>query len=119
MKIIIVGCGKVGQTLAEKLCNDGNEITVIDLSPAKVAAVTNRVDVMGVVGNGAKHSTLREAQIASAQLFIAVTDSDELNLLCCMIAKGCISAKRKTACFFGKLLLVKVCKILDLGNMCG
>lgn len=87
MKIIIVGCGKVGQTLAEKLCNDGNEITVIDLSPAKVAAVTNRVDVMGVVGNGAKHSTLREAQIASAQLFIAVTDSDELNLLCCMIAR--------------------------------
>ncbi len=87
MKIIIVGCGRVGLTLAEKLNNDGNEVTVVDLSPAKVTEITNKVDVMGVVGNGAKQSTLREAGIESAQLFIAVTNSDELNLLCCMIAK--------------------------------
>ena len=87
MKIIIVGCGRVGLTLAEKLNNDGNEVTVVDLSPAKVTEITNKVDVMGVVGNGAKQSTLHEAGIESAQLFIAVTNSDELNLLCCMIAK--------------------------------
>ena len=87
MKIIIVGCGRVGLTLAEKLNNDGNEVTVVDLSPAKVTEITNKVDIMGVVGNGAKQSTLREAGIESAQLFIAVTNSDELNLLCCMIAK--------------------------------
>ncbi len=87
MKIIIVGCGRVGQTLAEKLNNDGNEVTVCDLSPAKVNAVTESVDVMGVVGNGAKYTTLREAGIQNADLFIAVTNSDELNLLCCTVAK--------------------------------
>ena len=87
MNIIIVGCGKVGLTLAEKLNGDGNEVTVIDMSASKVTEITDRLDVMGVVGNGATHTTLREAGIASADLFIAVTNSDELNLLCCMIAK--------------------------------
>lgn len=87
MNIIIVGCGRVGRTLAEKLNNDGNEVTVVDLSPAKVQSITDEVDVMGVIGNGAKHTTLHEAGIENADLFIAVTNSDELNLLCCMVAK--------------------------------
>ncbi len=87
MNIIIVGCGRVGQTLAEKLCADGNEITVIDLSSDKVKSITDNVDVMGIIGNGAKHTVLHEAGIENADLFIAVTDSDELNLLCCMVAK--------------------------------
>ena len=97
MKIIIVGCGRVGQTLAEKLNDDGNEVTVIDTSADKVKEITNRLDVMGVVGNGATHTALREAGIKTADLFIAVTDSDELNLLCCMIAKkqgGCQTIAR-------------------------
>lgn len=87
MNVIIVGCGRVGQTLAEKLNSDGNEVTVIDMSADKVNETTELADVMGVVGNGATHTTLREAGIKSADLFIAVTNSDELNLLCCMIAK--------------------------------
>ncbi len=87
MNIIIVGCGRVGQTLAENLNNDGNDVTVVDLSPTKVKDVTDKVDVMGVIGNGATHSTLQEAGIKNADLFIAVTNSDELNLLCCMVAK--------------------------------
>ena len=87
MNIIIVGCGRVGQTLAEKLNSDGNEVTVIDMSTDKVNETMELADVMGVVGNGATHTTLREAGIKSADLFIAVTNSDELNLLCCMIAK--------------------------------
>ena len=87
MKIIIVGCGRVGQTLAEKLNGDGNNVVVIDTSAAKVNEISAKYDVMGIVGNGATHSVLREAGIASADLFIAVTNSDELNLLCCMIAK--------------------------------
>ena len=87
MKVIIVGCGRVGQTLAEKLNSDGNEVTVIDMSADKVNETTDLADVMGVVGNGATHTTLREAGIKTADLFIAVTNSDELNLLCCMIAK--------------------------------
>lgn len=87
MKIIILGCGRVGQSLAEKLNDDNNDVTVIDVSAEKVRMVTNRYDVMGIVGNGATVSVQQEAGVADADLFIAVTDSDELNLLCCLLAK--------------------------------
>lgn len=87
MNIIIVGCGQVGETLAAELGGEGNNITVIDLSSAKVNAITSKLDVMGVVGNGATHTIQKEAGIETADLLIAVTNSDELNLLCCMIAK--------------------------------
>lgn len=87
MDIIIVGCGKVGQTLTEQLIEEGNNITVIDLDASKVNAIASRYDVMGVVGNGATHRVQMEAGIDRAELLIAVTGADELNLLCCMIAK--------------------------------
>ena len=87
MKIIIVGCGRVGYSLAGKLNADDNDVVVVDVSSEKVADATAQFDVMGVVGNGATFSVLQEAGIADADLLIAVTDSDELNLLCCMIAK--------------------------------
>ena len=97
MKIIIVGCGRVGQTLAEKLNGDGNDVTVIDLDAMKVNEVVAKCDVMGVIGNGANYTTQREAGVDSADLFIAVTSSDELNLLSCVIAKregGCATIAR-------------------------
>lgn len=97
MNIIIVGCGRVGQTLAKKLNDDGNDVTVIDLSTEKIKSLTSKYDIMGIVGNGATHTVQREAGIESADLFIAVTNSDELNLLCCMIAKkarGCDTIAR-------------------------
>ncbi len=87
MNIIIVGCGKVGQTLAQQLSGEGDDITVIDLEAEKVNDVSSRYDVMGVVGNGATHLTQQEAGIEHTDLLIAVTGSDELNLLCCLIAK--------------------------------
>ncbi len=87
MNIIIVGCGKVGRTLAEQLNEEGNNITVIDTNPAKVESITSRYDIMGVVGNGATHMIQQEAGIYNADLLIAVTGADELNLLCCLIAK--------------------------------
>lgn len=87
MKIIIVGCGRVGRSLAGKLNADGNDVTVVDFSAEKISEITSQLDVMGVVGNGATLGVLQEAGIEKADLFIAVTDSDELNLLCCMIAK--------------------------------
>lgn len=87
MNIIIVGCGQVGETLAAELGGEGNNITVVDLSSEKISTLTSKLDVMGVVGNGATHTTLKEAGIEAADLLIAVTNSDELNLLCCMIAK--------------------------------
>ena len=87
MNIIIVGCSQVGETLAAELVNENNNITMIDLSSEKIKDITARYDVMGIVGNGATHQTQLDAGIDEADLLIAVTDSDELNLLCCMIAK--------------------------------
>lgn len=87
MNIIIVGCGKVGKTLAENLNDEKNNITVIDCDEEKVNAISGSSDVMGVVGNGATHLVQQEAGISQADLLIAVTGSDELNLLCCLIAK--------------------------------
>lgn len=87
MKIIIVGCGKVGSTLAEELNKEDNEVTVIDRRYAAVEEMSSKFDVMGVAGNGASYKTQMEAGIEKADILIAVTGSDELNLLCCLIAK--------------------------------
>ena len=87
MNIIIVGCGQVGRALAEQLNEKDNNITVIDESEKNLKKVTDHIDVMGVIGNGASYTTQREAGIGRTDLLIAVTGSDELNLLCCIIAK--------------------------------
>ena len=87
MNVIIVGCGRVGRALAKKLNSDGNDVTVIDTQAEEVHTLTERCDIMGVVGNGANHTVQREAGIDRADLLIAVTNSDELNLLCCVVAK--------------------------------
>lgn len=87
MNIIIVGCGKVGSTIAQQLNEEENNITIIDQNAAIVNDFANRLDIMGVVGNGATHIKQQEAGIKNADLLIAVTGSDELNLLCCLIAK--------------------------------
>ncbi|MDR0923630.1 MAG: Trk system potassium transporter TrkA [Hungatella sp.] len=87
MKIIIVGCGKVGVTLAEQLNNEHHDIMLIDKNADVINSVTERIDVMGVVGNGAVYKVQMEAGIQETDLLIATTNSDELNMLCCMIAK--------------------------------
>lgn len=87
MNIIVVGCGKVGRTLAEQLIQEGHDVSVVDTDRRVVEEITNSFDALGVVGNGAIYSTQKEAGIEDAHLLIAVTDSDELNLLCCLIAK--------------------------------
>ena len=87
LKIIIVGCGKVGANLVDQLSKEGHDITVIDKKAQKIQDITNTYDVMGLVGNGASYSTQMEAGIEETDLIIAVTDSDELNLLCCTVAK--------------------------------
>lgn len=86
LHIIIVGGGKVGITLIEQLCKEGHDITIIDQDAKKVQEIASLYDVMGVPGNGASYRTQMEADITSADLLIAVTESDELNLLCCTVA---------------------------------
>ena len=87
LQIIIVGAGKVGETLTEQLSQEGHDITVVDLNAERVQALADQFDVMGIVGNGASYSVLMEAGIESANLLIAVTNSDELNLLTCTVGK--------------------------------
>jgi len=87
LNIIIVGGGKVGATLVERLSKENHDITIIDKNQKKVESITGAYDCMGVVGNGASFSVQQEAGIDSADLLIAVTESDELNLLCCTLAR--------------------------------
>ncbi len=87
MNIIIVGCGKVGITLIEQLSLEGNSITAVDISAKNISAVSTKNDIMTIIGNGATSAVLKEAGIEHADLLIAVTNSDELNLLCCALAK--------------------------------
>lgn len=87
LNIIIVGCGKVGATLTEQLSKEGHDITIIDKDAQAVQSLSDLYDVMGIVGNGASYSVQMEAGIEDTDLIIAVTDSDELNLLCCTVAK--------------------------------
>ncbi len=96
MNIIIVGCGKVGISLAERLCAEGHDLVMVDISAKKVEEASNRFDIMGIVGNGASFAVQQEAGVEKADLFIAVTQADELNLLCCLMAKksGCATIAR-------------------------
>lgn len=87
MRIIIVGCGKVGRTIAQRLCKEGHDIAVIDKSSKVIENITGELDVMGVIGNGASYSVQSDAGIEDTDLLIAATDSDELNLLCCLFAR--------------------------------
>ena len=87
MRIIVVGCGNVGLALTQQLSKEGHDITVIEEKSSVVQAAVNNLDVMGIVGNGASYSIMKDAGIDQAELMIAVTNSDELNLLCCLIAK--------------------------------
>ena len=87
LNIIIVGCGKVGTTLVEELSQEGHAITIVDKDYHNVQTIANMYDVMGICGNGASYSVLKEAGIEGTDLIIAVTASDELNLLCCTVAK--------------------------------
>ena len=87
MNIIIVGCGKVGTTIAEQLSREGHDITVIDTKNSAVNHVTSLNDVQGLCGNGTSYSVQKEAGIEKADLLIAVTGMDEVNLFCCLIAK--------------------------------
>lgn len=87
MKIIIVGCGKVGFALAEQLNEEGHDITLIDTNEGKLDKALSELDVQAVSGNGTTFRTQLEAGIKDSDLLIAVTGQDEVNLLCCLIAK--------------------------------
>ena len=87
MRILIVGDGKVGHTLAEELLREGHDITIIDQNDEVIKKTEDKLDVICVHGNGANASTLMEAEVERADILIAATASDEINMLCCLIGK--------------------------------
>jgi len=86
MNILILGAGRVGESVAESLASEQNDITVIDTDPAKLAVLQDRLDLKGVAGNGIQPSVLREAGIEDTDLFIACAPLDETNLVACKVA---------------------------------
>ncbi len=91
MKIIIIGGGKVGSTIAEQLTKEGHDIVLVDSDKRVSETISDSLDVMTICGNGSEVGVLREAGAQDADLLIACTAQDELNLMCCMFAKklGC------------------------------
>ncbi len=87
MKILVAGCGKIGTTVVESLSAEGHDVTAIDSVSATLESITNVYDVMSVCGNAADHDVLREADAQHADLFVAVTDSDDTNMLSCFLAR--------------------------------
>ncbi len=87
MKILVCGCGKIGETILASLVSEGHNVTALDQNPAVVTEITNIYDVMGVAGNCADCETLEDADVRHTELFVAATDSDEVNMLACFLAK--------------------------------
>lgn len=88
LKIIIVGAGKVGYALAEQLCRENHDVTIIDSSEDALRRACDTLDVMGFKGNGVNISVLTEAGASDADLLVAATNMDELNMACCLTAKN-------------------------------
>jgi trk system potassium uptake protein TrkA len=86
MKIVILGAGRVGESAAESLVSERNDITVIDTDPARLRALQERLDLRTVVGNGIQPSVLREAGAEDADMVIACSAQDETNLVVCKVA---------------------------------
>lgn len=111
MKIIVVGIGKVGYTVAEQLSQEMHDVIVVDTNATALSAATRDLDVIGVNGNGASDVVLQEAGIEECDLLIALTGSDEINLLCCLLARklgaGGTIARVRNPVYYDEMGLIK------------
>lgn len=96
MKVIVIGNGKVGKTIVEHTLQEGHEVIVVDKNPTNIEEIIDQYDVMGVCGNGASYDILKSAGVDKADLVVAATDSDETNILACLISQK-IGAKSTIA----------------------
>ncbi|MEQ8749054.1 MAG: NAD-binding protein, partial [Amphiplicatus sp.] len=86
MRVIVCGAGRVGYGIARRLARENNDVTIVDQSKDLIRTVVERLDVRGVVGNGAYPEILSEAGAREADMIVAVTYSDEVNMVACQIA---------------------------------
>ena len=98
MKIIIVGIGKVGYAIAEQMTGENHDLVIVDQSSAVLDHADSMLDVMCVEGNGASASVLLQAGVREADLLIAVSENDEVNLICCLMAKNSARSTPSPAC---------------------
>ena len=96
MKIIIVGCGKIGKSMIANLATEGHDLTIIDKNTQVLNETADAYDVIGVFGNAVDCDTLMEADVANADLLVSLTDSDEVNMLTCHLARN-LGAKYSVA----------------------
>ncbi len=89
MNILIVGCGKAGSVLAKTLCEEGHDITVMDTNSDLVTSMVDNYDVQGICGDGLIIKDLLEAGVEHTHVIIAMTESDEINIMCCLMARKC------------------------------
>ena len=87
MKIVLIGAGRMGQEIARRLAEEGHDITVIDTDTDCLEEISTGVDAMVLNGNGADYTVLTEAGVGEADLLIAVTSDDSVNMLCCLTGK--------------------------------
>ena len=97
MKIIIVGAGQVGGTLAENLAREYNDITVVDISEVALRSLKDRLDIRTIVGTGSHPDVLVDAGIEEADMIVAVTNSDEINIIACQVAYSLFHTPTKIA----------------------
>ena len=120
MKIIIVGAGQVGGTLAENLAREYNDITLIDINQRALRMLQDRLDIQTIVGLGSHPDVLVRAGIEDADMLVAVTNSDEVNIIACQVAYSLFHTPTKIARiraysytkpkYYQKLLTINTCQ---------
>ena len=112
MKAVICGAGQVGYTIAAYLSRENNDITIVDSDAENVARVSSSLDVNGVVGHASHPDALEKAGIRDADMIIAVTASDEVNMVACQVAHSLFNVPKKS------LVFVTVLTVTQLGRTC-
>ena len=97
MRVIICGAGRVGYGLAASLASENNTVTVVDVSADLIRQITTDLDVRGVVGHGSHPEVLKRAGIENSDMIIAVTYSDEVNMVACQVAHSLFNVPSKVA----------------------
>ena len=115
MKIVILGAGQVGSTLAESLVSEQNDITLVDNQPARLKDLQDKLDLRTVVGSAAHPSTLIDAGIEDADMLIAVTQSDETNLVACKMAANLFNTPTRIARVRSRSILARPELLTDEG----
>ncbi|MDR2422276.1 MAG: Trk system potassium transporter TrkA [Deltaproteobacteria bacterium] len=97
MKVIVAGAGEVGVSIAEKISREKEDVIVIDQNPERLLAIGDAIDVQTIRGSAARPQVLKDAGVAEADLFVAVTSSDEINILACQLAQILAPESRRAA----------------------